>query len=232
MILLQAAANSAITWRTYLQDVNQAAQIIGTILIIIYVVYTYRTFIQIKKQTDYQQDAYLKVETTLVKDINASQNAGAFTLIDGRIVQAGSGLTSKYVRKEIPTKMTGVLKPIFKFEDILFDGNYFTLKMTNYGNAEVNKIDIKVTVTIINAKELTEKQMLKEKETTSFDVCIQEIISRNGGKIQIPIISTASFPSFTISVKGEYFDVRNKKYNIPETSMSGQNAHFHKLPQA
>ena len=65
-MILHIFLTTEITWRTYLQDANQIAQIIGTILVVIYVVYTYLTFRQIKKQTDYQQDAYLKTDLIIL----------------------------------------------------------------------------------------------------------------------------------------------------------------------
>ncbi len=51
--------------RLILQDINLIAQIVGIIMIVFYVFYTYKTFRQIKKQTDYQQDAYLTVDVLI-----------------------------------------------------------------------------------------------------------------------------------------------------------------------
>ncbi len=230
MILLQTTVDTAITWRTYLQDGNQISQIIGTIMVIIYVIYTYKTFAQIKKQTDYQQDAYLKLEPSIVNEISV-QSGNFVNLIEGRVVTSSqTTLPTKYLRKDISAKLTEILKPIFKFDDNLFEGNYFAVNLTNYGNAEVNVIKLSLNVTILISKEVAEKKMLKEKEIHKFEIEINEIIGRNGGKVKIPLISTASFPSYIISLKGEYYDVRNKKYLIPETNTSGQNNHFNKLP--
>lgn len=229
MILLQATLENVPAWRTYLQDGNQIAQIIGTIMVVVYVIYTYKTFKQIKKQTDYQQDAYLKIEHSIVKEIN-NQDPSIVTIVDNRIVQSKNSLPTKYLRKDIPQNMMEVLKPIFKFDYNLFEGNYFTVNLTNYGNAEVNLIKLSVCVLIINSKEVAERKMLRERDTHNFEVKIDEIVGRNGGKIKIPIISTASFPTYTITIKGEYYDVRNKKYMIQESATSGQNEHFMKLP--
>jgi hypothetical protein len=227
MIILQATVEGTLTWRNYLQDANQAAQIIGTIMVIIYVIYTYQTFKQIKKQTDYQQDAYLKVDHLILKDFPKPQ--AVFMSAEGKFIPP-SNYSTKYLNTNLPSKMTDVLKPIFKLEDNLFDGNYYTLNMINYGNAEVNKINIKLNVTILNSKELMEKKMLKDKEVHNLDIEIPEIVGRNGGKLRIPLISTASFPIYTIVVRGEYYDVRNKRYIIPETTLTGENKHFHALP--
>jgi hypothetical protein len=216
------------TWRTYLQDCNQIAQIIGTILVIVYVIYTYKTFRQIKKQTDYQQDAYLKVEPVFVNEIKSTEGMSV-KVVDGRIVQTVNSLPLKYLNKEIPAKMTEILKPIFKFDDNLFEGNFYTVNLINYGNAEVNLIKLDIFISIANSKDVAEKKMLKEKDNHTYKVSIPEIISRNGGKLKIPIISTASFPIYSITLKGEYFDVRNKKYIINEIITTGVNDHFLKL---
>ena len=228
IFLANPVIDSSPTWRMYLQDCNQMAQIIGTILVIIYVIYTYKTFKQIKKQTDYQQDAYLKVEPVFINDIKNTEGL-SFKVVEGRVVQSGNSLPLKYLNKEIPSKMTEILKPIFKFDDNLFEGNFYTVNLINYGNAEVNLIKLDISITITNSKEVAEMKMLKERDIKLYKVEIPEIISRNGGKLKIPIISTASFPTYTIIIKGEYFDVRNKKYTINEIVSSGVNEHFLKL---
>lgn len=215
-----------ITWRTYLQDANQIAQIIGTILVVIYVVYTYLTFRQIKKQTDYQQDAYLKTDLIILKEI--SENS-SFQIQAGKVVMPKSNMKSKYINLELSNKMKSILQPIFNFEDNLFEGNYLTIVFTNYGNAEVNKICLKIIVSVNNSKELIDKKMLREKEIQTIDILINEIVERNGGKLRIPILTTASFPIFNIQVKGEYYDVRNKKYTITGEQLSGENIHLQKL---
>ncbi|MDI5894356.1 hypothetical protein [Flavobacterium algoritolerans] len=225
-MILNILLTGEITWRTYLQDANQIAQIIGTILVVIYVVYTYLTFRQIKKQTDYQQDAYLKTDLTILKEIN---EITSFQIQTGKAITPKNNLINKYINLELSNKMKGILQPIFKFEDNLFEGNYLTLIFINYGNAEVNKICLKLIVTVHNSKELIDQKMLREKETQTIEVLINEIVERNGGKLRIPILTTASFPFFFVQVKGEYYDVRNKKYTITEENFNGENLHLQKL---
>ncbi|WP_017257429.1 hypothetical protein [Pedobacter arcticus] len=220
MILIDSSIS---TWRTWLQDANQIAQLIGTILVVIYVIYTYLTFRQIKKQTDYQQDAYLKSELSILKEIIES---GPMQFQNSKFTNSKNTFSLKYLDLSLATKMKGILKPIFNFEDSLFDGNYLIVSFTNYGNAEVNKIIVKVTVTVLNSKELIDKKMLREREIEVIDVVINEIVQRNGGNLKVPILTTASFPIYSISVKGEYFDVRNKKYIIAEERLQGQNKHL------
>lgn len=225
-MILNILLTTEITWRTYLQDANQIAQIIGTILVVIYVVYTYLTFRQIKKQTDYQQDAYLKTDLIVLNEINENTS---FQVQAGKVVMPKSNMKTKYINLELSNKMKSILQPIFNFEDNLFEGNYLTLIFTNYGNAEVNKICLKIIVTVNNSKELIDKKMLREKEVQTIEVLINEIVERNGGKLRIPILTTASFPIFTVQAKGEYYDVRNKKYTITEEYYNGENVHLQKL---
>lgn len=228
MIILQATIENVTTWRTYLQDVNQAAQIIGTVMVVIYVIYTYLTFKQIKKQTDFQQDAYLKVETLLINEITNTETTVA-SIVDGRFTRNENTLTTRYIQKEVPSKMIEVLKPIFKFDDNLFTGNFFTVNLINYGNTEINQVRLNVELTITNSKEVAEKKMLREKESHKINIEINEIVGRNGGKLKIPLISTAAFPTYDITISGEYSDVRNKKYIIQAIHDRGQNEHFQKI---
>lgn len=228
MILVQIDTNTLTSWRNYLQDGNQIAQIIGTIMVVIYVIYTYKTFRQIKKQTDYQQDAYLRVDTAILKELTIKKEGSLYQFLE--IKGVTSSLPENYINAELHSKLKSILQPIFNFEDNLFEGNYFTVIMTNYGNAEVNKICLQLIVQIRNSKELVEKKMLREKEQQIISIEINEIIARTGGQIKIPLLSTASFPFYEITITGHYIDVRNKKYPLTQISMIGENSHFHKLP--
>lgn len=208
MILLQVTQTTVEPWRVLLQDFNQIAQILGVIMVVLYVIYTYKTFRQIKKQTDYQQDAFLVIETQMLNEI-FEQNEGTGVSVGTRIMRRNI-LNTKYLITDIPNKMSDILKPIFNFEDNLYEGNFFTVNLINYGNAEIKKTVLDLEITIQNSKEVAEKKMLREKVTHKVKVEIPEIISRNGGKLKIPLISTASFPIYAISVRGEYFDVRDR----------------------
>ncbi len=219
-------------WRIYLHDANEIAQIVGAILVMIYVIYTYKTFRQIKKQTDYQQDAYLRVEPTIEKEI--SKGATTIKVKDGRPVVLSSresGLTSKYLEKTIPDQMKATLKPIFSLKDNLYEGNYFTLELTNFGNSEINEINVIMDMIISNSDELVEKRMLKKEEEHNFEFEIKEAIQGSRGKIKIPLISTAAFPIYEMYITGTYTDVRGKTYPIHPISFTGENDHFHQLPK-
>lgn len=225
-ILLQIASDST-SYRQILYDANQGAQILGTILILVYVFYTYRTFREIKKQNDYQQDAYLNISTLMLKDIQPGtfiqqQPSGAFNIVN-------SGVNAKYIDRNLHLKMKEILKKFFTLDDALFEGNYFTVKLTNYGKTEIKVVKLTLTVTIKHSKELAESKMLKESVTEIIKTNIEEIISRDGGEITIPVISTASFPIYEIKIDGQYEDVRGKTYQILSMTKRGENKHFHRV---
>jgi hypothetical protein len=108
----------------------------------------------------------------------------------------------------------------------LYEGNFFSLNITNYGNAEVNKIELQLFVEASYFQELKGKKMLSDPGRECIIIEISEIIGRNGGMKQIPLISTSSFPKYDISVFGCYYDIRNKKYTFPEIRIKGENTHF------
>lgn len=228
MLILQVFSDTY-TWRNLLQDINLVAQIIGVILIIAYVIYTYKTFVQIKKQTDYQQDAFIKIETLISQDTGEGRSPIRFVGGQSIIQAKPPARTEKYLQKDISNKMKDILQPIFRLDNNLFEGNYFVVILTNYGSAEVNQINLNLAITINNSKELVEKKMLRESETYEKKIVITEIIARNGGQLKVPLVSTASFPTFRISVSGTYTDVRNKIYSIVPVKMMGANEHFHRI---
>lgn len=221
-------------WTKLLTNINLLAQIVGTVLVAVYVIYTYRTFAQIKKQTDYQQDAFLRMDSSVVSSLEESHDqSGSARSVSGRLLIASRSrrYNLNYVQKDLSVRLKGILRPIFSnFDANIFEGNYFTLTFTNYGNAEVNSIQLDITVVIRNSDELVREKMLKPVETTNSCVNIKEVVGRNGGSITVPLISTAAFPSYEIRVKGRYTDIRNKSYDLTSVLDKGENAHFHKLP--
>lgn len=220
----------AIDWQLTLQNINLVAQILGVIFILIYVYYTYQSFKQIKKQTDYQQDAYLRICTMILKDIppTFSLALGTGLYSGGQIQRVSENYNLTYINNEFHDKLKGILRTIFNFEDTVFDGNYYTLIFTNYGNSPIKEISLKLDITIRNSKALVDRRMLKESEHNEIQITIDEILTRDG-EIKVPIISTAAFPIYTIVLTGSYLDVRNKKYDISQITYSGDNEHLKNL---
>ena len=220
--------NTASNWHSTLQDLNQISQIIGTILVVIYVIVTFKTFRQIKKQTDYQQDAYLSIESTIISESPDDQNN---LVSESRLSRLSNSKKTNfnYINNDLSIQMQDILQPIFKFEDSLFEGNFYTLIFTNYGKAEVKKIEINLYVHIENSKELVDQKMLRQMENKKIQFQIEELISRDGGRLKIALISTASFPIYKIHISGSYQDIRNKNYKIPDMSYFGENPHLQKL---
>ena len=233
MIILSSLLSDTCTWRTYLQDSYQLAQIFGTAMLIIYVIYTYKSFRQIKRQTDYQQDAYLSIETKILNDSPVLPTTENQNKIINRQYynQQNYFSISKYIDYELSRRMKDILKPFFKFEDNIYEGNFYSIILKNHGNADVSKVIVTLSITVKNSQELIEKKMLRPSEQRSKKVVINEIVARNGGTIQIPLLPTASFPIYSIITHYEYYDIRNKKYTHPSTEYSGENPHLQKLPE-
>ena len=214
-----------------LQVVNQIAQIIGVILVVLYVIFTYKTFKQIKKQTDYQQDAYLRVYQAIVKELPQSISfaMGTGLYIGGQPLRSNyENYSYKYINNDLHDKLKAILKPIFPLEDSVFDGNFYTLVLTNYGNAPVKEISLHLDLIIQNSQDLIEKKMLKGSIQYEINIKVDEIITRDG-EIKIPIISTAAFPIYTIKLSGKYFDVRDIEYELNQLTLKGENEHLLKI---
>ena len=214
-----------------LQIIYQIAQILGTVLIAAYVIYTGMTFKQIKRQTDYQQDAYLRIDPKIIKEAITNRPPNSIYKIGTKQFISPSGeYYTKYIQRDLQEKFKGTLQPIFKFDDSVFEGNYYTLIFTNYGNAEVVKIVLNLNIEVRNAKPVSDSKVLKEAESQAIKLQIEELVGRSGDSIKVPILPTAAFPIFKISTKGEYYDIRNKKYIIPTIITEGLNEHFHQIP--
>src|ERR1039457_2696994 len=111
MLLLSLTPADSTAWRPILQDIYQITQILGVILVAVYVIYTYKTFQQIKKQAEFQQDAYLKIEQVLYPTINnesqkKSPTSSSEFMRDYPITE--------YIDDSIANKYKSIFKPAFK----------------------------------------------------------------------------------------------------------------------
>jgi len=155
--------------------------------------------------------------TITISDLSKKKDTSLFDMLEANVINRPNSiqdnyipLQDKYISEDLPLQMKGILQPIFNFEDNLFAGNYSSVLITNYGNAEVNNIKLHLGVEIRNSKELVAKKMLREIEKTEINFQLDDIVSRNGGQLKIPLLSTASFPFYNLTLSGSYSDVRTK----------------------
>ncbi len=240
MLILQVINDWFSPYRQHLYDFNQLTQVIGTGLIGAYVILTYLMFKQIKKQTDFQQNAYLKITISYLKNIPEKMQTGIsgynfgsniYTQY-GPIIYPQENYIETYLQEEPAATMRGLSKKIFTQDASVLEGKFYTLQLTNYGNIEINKISLRLQVDISNSDEVVKKFLLQKNTSYNLEVTIDEIIERNRGQINVPLISTAAFPIWRIKLSGEYTDVKNKNYKIEVIESRGENDHLQKLHEA
>jgi len=230
MVLMEVLQQPISEWIQCVQLVNMFAQIVATILIALYVIFTYRTFQQIKKQTDFQQDAYLKIDYHFLKDANTSASSELVFDGQGRLIpQRRKKMIDKYIERELPEKMINALRPHFTLDEEIWHGDYLVATLTNYGKTPICEILLIFNIEIKNSEELVTKHLLKECETNVLHFLIQEIIGIDGDNIKVILISTAAFPIFRIRVTGTYSDIKGTKYKVGEEIIQGEKEYLQKL---
>lgn len=212
MILLQSTAtqNEAFHFTTWFcNNYTNIITTIGVILNALYVFYTVRTFIQIKKQTDLQLNAHLSLDLKLVKSISQDPKYNfKYEYIDTSL----SDSWKKSMQQSFPDLAS---------DTQLFDGNYFAVKFHNYGNTEIKAIEIIVEIEIKNSKASIENKKLTPLENKKLTFKINEEIAKCEF-ITVPLFPTASFPIYSIKVTTKHTDVRSTTY--PSTVMNYNNA--------
>lgn len=166
---------------------------IGTILLWgIYVYFTIRTFIQIKKQTD------LQIKAFLICKIIPKQITEEITLPDEFMT-----LNNKWhqiLTNNLPDTV-GSLKCLW-------------LEITNRGKSDVSKWEIKVNILVTPGDYLSERNTIGEYKTYIIKSQLHQTIPPNGS-IEIPMAFSGYFPSAKYSWVIEYFDIREpKKKNL------------------
>lgn len=201
------------TWvNIFKNNFSEILSLLEVLLIGIYVVYTKRTFNQIKKQTDSQLNAYLHFDSFLLKEAEIKSN---------------SKINLTAIDDDFNTDWKESMKnafPELKASNI-FEGDYYTIKFTNYGNSEVKNLNLEIKITISNSEDSIKNKKLTKSETKTKKITFCELIQK-GETIELPLFSTASFPNYIINTNGNYIDVRNTKYNIEPINYSNSNKHL------
>lgn len=106
-----------------------------------------------------------------------------------------------------------------------FDGGYYCLSFTNYGNTEIKEIEIYCDIIIHNSEDSVTIKKLTRDDKKIYKTEIRQILKK-GETVIFPLFSTASFPIFSITTSGKYKDVRNQDYPFEKQFFSGKNAHI------
>lgn len=192
----------------YFSDITS---LLGVILVGIYVLFTIKTFKQIKQQTDLQLKAYLNSDHSLLNEQDLKRKDVEKSELDTNF----SDDWKESMEKAFPALSgSGSL-----------DGGYYCLYFTNYGNTEIQNIKISCSIKILNSSKSVEKKKLIREDNKTFKAEIKQILKK-GETIIFPLFSTASFPIFSISTTGQYVDVRNQVYQIEKIFFDGENKHL------
>lgn len=193
------------------RNFSDITNIIEVILIGFYVLFTIKTFRQIRQQTDLQLKAYLNFDHDLLSDKQIKADSVISDYINGEFANDWKDSMSKAF-------------PNLADSDV-FDGGYYALKLTNYGNTEIKSFEITAQIEILNSKESIEERKLTPSENKKFEICFNHILKR-GESITVPLFSTASYPIFHICTSGKYVDVRGQEYAIGKIQLDGENNHI------
>ncbi len=209
-----------------LVNLSYLAQIFGVIFVAFYVYYTKNTLEEIKKQTDNQLDAYVKFELLNEKDVSEYIRESRLSPTS-RSIHSRHSVKGKYLDRDISQKVLDIIKPHFpQLTDDLFTGNYIYLRATNFGKCVVDKLEVDFEIDVKVAESLCKNHGLHENYNYKKKFTIKEIVDCNGGNTIIQLISSATFPEYSIKISGCYFDIKNRKYDIPELPYSDKNDHL------
>lgn len=195
----------------FIKHFSDITSLLEVILVGIYVYFTIKMFQQIKVQTDLQLKAYLNTDDSIINESDLNKKGVEKSELD----RAFSNDWKESMEKSFPAlRDTGT-----------FDGNYYCLSFTNYGNTEIKEIEICCDIKIQNSQDSVTNRKLTKEENKKYKTIIKQILKK-GETVKFPLFSTASFPIFSIVTSGNYKDVRNQKYPFDRQSFSSENAHI------
>lgn len=195
----------------FIRHFSDITSLLEVILVGIYVLFTIKTFNQIKKQTDLQLKAYLTTDNFLLDE----QDLNKKDIEKSELDRSFSNDWKESMEKSFPA-LSGSSS---------FDGGFYCLSFTNYGNTEIKSIQICCSIKIQNSNESVERKKLTREDTKEYKTEIKQILKK-GETVSFPLFSTASFPIFLIETTGKYQDVRNQEYLLEKQIYKGENKHL------
>lgn len=195
---------------TYLADMSTKYESLLTLILAfltvilwgVYVYYTRKTFKEIKKQTDFQSQAYLVT-----------------SIIDCEKEYSSSDHTKDYCESIIINKSINDIHE--KWSDILKHNlkvayqpkRQLILKMSNRGNSDIVYWKVNAKILIDPCEYLTEKlNSIKDECEWVIESNSEDDTIRKDEDICISIAEYGNFPSAVITWEIEYKDIRENKY--------------------
>lgn len=195
----------------FIKHFSDITSLLEVILVGIYVYFTIKMFQQIKTQTDLQLKAYLNTDDSILNESDLNKKGVEKSELD----RFFSNDWKQSMEKSFPA-LSGSGS---------FDGGYYCLSFTNYGNTEIKEIEICCDIKIRNSEDSVTNRKLTKEDNKTYKTKIKQILKK-GETIKFPLFSTASFPLFLITTTGNYKDVRNQDYPFEKQFFSGENAHI------
>jgi hypothetical protein len=195
----------------FIKHFSDITSLLEVILVGIYVYFTIKMFQQIKVQTDLQLKAYLNTDDSIINESDLNNKVVEKSELD----RSFSNDWKESMEKSFPV-LSGTGS---------FDGSYYCLSFTNYGNTEIKEIEICCDIKIQNSEESVTNRKLTKEDNKKYRTKIKQILKK-GETVNFPLFSTASFPIFSIVTAGNYKDVRNQNYPLDKQYFSGENAHL------
>jgi nitrate reductase NapE component len=190
---------------------SDITSLLEVILVGIYVYFTIKMFQQIKTQTDLQLKAYLNTDDSIINESELNNKGIEKSELD------------RTFSKDWKLSMENSFPALSGSE--IFDGGYYCLSFTNYGNTEIKEIEICCDIKIQNSKDSVTNRKLTKEDNKVYKTKIKQILKK-GETVKFPFFSTASFPIFSITTSGNYKDVRNQDYPFEKQFFSGENVHI------
>jgi len=169
---------------------------LSTILWGVYVYYTIKTFIQIKRQTDLQMDANLLIESQM------GDNQSAMLRCPSESIQ-------------LHNKWSEIIKRLPRGSELSDRRQCLELKLRNRGKSDIIKWQIKVTAQI-NPSTCLQENYNTTSETSEWIVSSRDASNYicAGEDIKVLIAVTGMYPKAQFSWTIKYLDSRGKTYNI------------------
>ncbi len=203
---------------------NNIINLLELLLITLYVIYTRRTFIEIKKQTDSQIDAQITVDKEFFQDLDKIEN--------DEILQIENHDEIKEPAKDWRDRIIRLFNLTdTEEEDTLLiqksiEGNYLTFKIKNYGQTPLKRIEVKGKLTV-QCTDRTKEKDAGLKHSIDYPIEIEaDHYLEKGKRIILPIMSVNQFPKYDFDVDIQWMDIKDKEYKPINFIISGENLHI------
>lgn len=191
---------------TYEVLLTLSLALLTTILWGIYVYYTRKTFLEIKRQTDLQSQAYL---VTTIVDCEQSSNHSSKSRRGSYLTDCHARIKDKEIN-HIHAKWSEILKN--NAEDASQPAKQLILRMSNRGNSDIIYWKISLNINIKPGDYLSELQVSEDASSWVVESSSESDVIQKDSEICVSIAEFGNFPIATLTWDIEYKDMRDNTY--------------------